>query len=112
MTSRAEIEGLFAALRRGKDLDPDGTLSWGYYFVDPDPARLQAAADVLTGAGYEFVEIFQDREDEESGRWRLQVVKAERHTADSLEGRNAQLAGFAARHGLAGFDGNDVGPAG
>jgi hypothetical protein len=115
----AQIEQMFESVRESTDWNIDGPCLWGYFFVDDDESRLRAAADELATMGYRVVEIFEvegdeDDEDEdgdEDDGFMLHVEKVETHSPLSLFRRNEELYAFAEKHGLAEYDGMDVGPA-
>lgn len=104
--SRAQLEEMFSNMRRSTTWNVDAPLLWGYFFTDPDRAKIDEAAKTLVGQGYRLVEIHRDK-----GVWWLHVERVERHTVDSLDARNAEFYAFAQREGLSTYDGMDVGPA-
>ena len=110
------IEAMFESLRATSDWNIDGPCLWGYFFVDPDADKLEAATLELQSLGYRVVELFELEADDEdrpdaAGSHCLHVEKVEAHTPQSLLRRNEQLRAFADAHGLADYDGMDVGPA-
>lgn len=115
MITRDQVEELFDAVRKGATWSPDEICLWGYFFTDPDRAKLARAGRVLAGLGYHVVEILDpddddDDDEEERGRFFLHVEREEHHTVDTLDRRNAELYLLAEELGLEGYDGMDVGP--
>ena len=115
MIDRERIEELFARsrqlLQEGRATwNIDDVCRWSFFFVDADRERLVSAGKVLERAGYEFVGLLEPDEDgDDPETIYLRVDRVERHTVDSLVARNAELDSFAASHGLANYDGMDVG---
>jgi hypothetical protein len=101
------LEQMFDDLRAETDWDVDGELMWGYYFTDPDPRKLEQAAQRLTAMGYDMVLISVA---DDGSTQVLQVERSEKHTPKTLEARNNQLERFASEFGLESYDGMDVGP--
>lgn len=68
------------------------------------------AGEDLARDGYELVGLLEPGEDDDDQETiYLRVDRVERHTVDSLLGRNSELYAFAESHGLADYDGMDVG---
>ena len=108
------IEDLFANTRKLRQegrakWDIDGVCRWSFFFVDADRERLVRAGEALERAGYELVGLLEPDENDDQETIYLRVDCVERHTVDSLMSRNAELYSFAASHGLADYDGMDVG---
>ncbi len=104
---------MFADMKAKTKWNIGGNLLWGYFFTGKDKAALQAAANILIGQGYKFVDIHPlDQANQPAGSlWMLHVERVEHHTPESLFLRNSELYDFASNHGLASYDGMDVGPA-
>jgi hypothetical protein len=85
----------------------DGELLWGYFFTDPNPKKLESAAERLRSLGYRFGSIYPT---DDGGTHFLHVEKIERHTPQSLHARNLELYALADEFGLESYDGMDVGP--
>ena len=103
---------MFAEMKAHAPWDLSGNLLWGYYFTGASKAALESAARALVGEGYTLVEI-RPLEPTAAARgvvWQLHVERVEHHTPDSLVARNDALYAFANVHGLASYDGMDVGP--
>ena len=85
----------------------DGPLLWGYFFIDPDRAKLDAAAAALKDKGYRVVGIAKV-----DGRdlFRLHVERVEVQTPDSLYARDIELEALARKLHIGSYDGMDVGP--
>ena len=113
MITRAEIEKMFEGMARETDWDLSAPMLWGYFFTDAAPQRLRQVAPLLEAQGYRVADLYlMDKESaDEADEWWLHVEKVEVHTPDSLHARNQALYAFAGEHGLASYDGMDVGPA-
>lgn len=103
----AMVEDLFAKMRADGSMDVDGELLWGYFFTDPDKAKLRPAAQELERLGYRFVSLYVTAD---KGTHFLHVERIERHTPQSLHEANQAFQALAERHGLQAYDGMDVGP--
>ena len=103
----AQIEQMFTSMRAQTRWNVDGPLLWGYFFLDPSEKKLERAAAELTSDGYRFVSI---QKVERRDLYRLHVERVEAHTPASLYARNDQLHALAGNHGIASYDGMDVGP--
>ena len=103
-----KLQAMFANMRAQPPWNVDGPLLWGYFFLDPDRARLDAAAAELSGKGYRVVEIAKV-----DGRdlLRLHVERVEVQTPESLYARDIELEALARRLHIRSYDGMDVGPA-
>jgi Regulator of ribonuclease activity B len=106
--SRDQIGAMFADMDSNAPWDISEPLLWGYFFVDPDRARLDGVAPLLAEAGFTLVSL---RQRAQAGQWWLHIEKVELHTVDSLHERNQQWYAFVAEHGIERYDGMDVGPA-
>ncbi len=104
----SKLEQMFDGMRATPNWNVDGPLLWGYFFTDPDAARLRKAADRLSSEGYSFVGIHRTADGQS---YFLHVERVEAHTAQSLYARNEALEQFAAEVGVECYDGMDVGPA-
>jgi hypothetical protein len=102
-----QLEEMFAGLREQTDWDVDGELRWGYFFFDPDPVKLERLGETLVADGYDLVRLEQT-DDETS--FVLHVERIEAHTPQSLDARNREFERLAEQHGVADYDGMDVGP--
>lgn len=103
------LEDLFAKMRADGSMDVDGELLWGYFFTDPDKAKLRPAADELGELGYRFVSLYVTAD---KGTYFLHVERVEKHTPQTLHAANHAFQALAERHGLQAYDGMDVGPVG
>jgi hypothetical protein len=102
-----QMEAMFHNMRTKTPLNVDGELLWGYFFMDPQEAKLRPVADELAKSGYRVVEFHLSRD----GRTHvLEVQKIERHTAQTLHARNEEFYRLAEKHGIQSYDGMDVGP--
>lgn len=110
MIERALIEDMFAANRARGRWDMDGPLLWGYFFTSDTPEPLEAAAPALAAQGYRLVELYSTEDEDVPELFWLHVERAETHSIDTLDKRNRQFDAFAAKWGLANYDGMDVGP--
>jgi hypothetical protein len=107
MITLAQLEDMFQNMRAKTKWNVDGDLLWGYFFTDPQPEKLRPVADELTKGGYRFVNLYLAR----SGKTHvLHVEKVETHTPQSLHERNLEFYRLADKHGIASYDGMDVGP--
>ncbi len=104
----AQLQAMFSNMRAKAPWNVDGPLLWGYFFFDPSSTKLNQAASELQAAGYKLVSI---KEVPGQGSFRLHVEKVEVHSPESLHTRNGELYLLAEKHGLASYDGMDVGPA-
>ncbi len=104
----AKLQSMFATLRAQGRVNVDGPLLWGYFFLDPDRAKLVALAEELHGKGYRVVGIGKM-----NGRdlYRLHVDRVELLTAESLYARDIELETLVRKHHVLSYDGMDVGPA-
>jgi len=103
---------LFADMKKNAPWDMNQPLLWGYFFADPDKAKLEAARQPLQARGYQIVGIYDSQPDgEQPALWWLHIEKVEKHTVDTLHARNQEFYQFAEEHQLEAYDGMDVGPA-
>jgi hypothetical protein len=102
------IEKIFANIRNESGWNTAGDLLWGYFFVDPEPAKLEPLAAYLVNLGYHLVSIYET--DDRSTHF-LHVERVETHTPDSLFKRNAEFNALATKFGVEDYDGMDVEPA-
>ena len=102
-----KIQLMFDNMRAQTRWNVDGPLLWGYFFIDPDHAKLETAAAELSGQGYHVVDIAPV-----DGRdvFRLHVERVERHTPQTLYARDIELEALARRLHIGIYDGMDVGP--
>jgi len=109
---RIQIEEMFANIKTHTSWDINGNLRWGYYFTADDRTSFEQAANLLTHLGYKVVEIrpLETESGSMTQVWQLHVERVEHHTAESLSARDDELYRFAESHGLASYDGMDVGP--
>jgi hypothetical protein len=103
----AQLEDMFQRMRANTKWNVDGDLLWGYFFTDPRPEKLRPVADELTTLGYRYVDLSA----RSSNIHVLHVEKVETHTPQSLYERNMEFYRLAEKHGIASYDGMDVGPA-
>ena len=103
-----KLQAMFANIRAQTHWNVDGPLLWGYFFLDPDRARLDAAATELSAKGYRIVDIAKV-----DGRelFRLHVERVEVQTPESLYARDIELEALARKLHIRNYDGMDVGPA-
>jgi hypothetical protein len=102
-----KLENVFRGMRAQTPWNVDGPLLWGYFFTDPDDTKLSIAAAELSSSGYRVVKLYRT---DDGSTFFLHVERVEHHTPASLDARNQQLYDLAERHGLASYDGMDVGP--
>jgi hypothetical protein len=102
---RREIDAKVFAEMAKNPWDLKGDLLWGYYFTSSDKASLERSAWFLERVGYRIVGTHKDQKH----IWWLHIEKTERHTLDSMAGRNVRLAWFAKACGFTTYDGWDVG---
>jgi hypothetical protein len=104
---------MFANMRANTPWNLNGDLRWGYYFTAFEKPSLEWSATVLSAQGYSVVDISRVEPPRGSKQeiWRLHVERVEHHTPESLSVRNEEFYAFAEKHGLASYDGMDVGPA-
>ena len=105
----AKLQAAFATMRAQGRINVDGPLLWGYFFLDPDRAKLESAAAELQSKGYRVVGIA--RAPGPRPLFRLQVERVEVHTPESLYARDIELEGLVRRLHLASYDGMTVGAA-
>jgi hypothetical protein len=103
-----QLQAMFADMRAKAPWNVDGPLLWGYYFLDSKPSKLHQAASELLPTGYNLVAI---QEIPGKGVFRLHIEKVEIHTPETLHKRNGEFYALAEKHGIASYDGMDVGPA-
>jgi hypothetical protein len=104
----AKLQAMFATMRAQGRVNVDGPLRWGYFFLDPDRAKLDAIAADLRAKGYRVVGIARI-----NGRnlYRLHVERVELLTAESLYARDIELETLVRKFHVLSYDGMDVGPA-
>jgi hypothetical protein len=103
-----QLEDMFQKMRANTKWNVDGDLLWGYFFTDPQPAKLRPVADELTKLGYRYVDLYPTRD---GATHVLHIEKVETHTPQTLHERNMEFYRLADRHGIRSYDGMDVGPA-
>jgi hypothetical protein len=110
---RQNLERMFDQMQRQSHWDISKPLLWGYFFVNPTREPLDRAAPLLSAMGYQVVKIYLADKKSASApdQWWLHIERVEVHTVDSLDARNHEFNDFAASHGIAVYDGMDVGPA-
>jgi hypothetical protein len=108
------IEQIFAeATEDGLNLAEPHLFS--FYFADEEIPKLEKLGDRLEADGYDFIGVFELEEEESgkiTGEYLLHVDKIETHTSRSLAERNVELAKLAEEHGVAAYDGWEVGELG
>ena len=107
-----QLEGMFSNISENIEWNMSGPMLWGYFFTNQEPAKLEKVGQILVSRGYNFVDIYLSDKDSESDPdvfW-LHMERVEVHTPKSLDERNNELYIFAHEHGLASYDGMDVGP--
>lgn len=104
----AKLQAMFATMRAQGRVNVDGPLLWGYFFLDPDHAKLGALAAELRAKGYRVVGVARM-----NGRalYRLHVERVESLTAESLYARDIEFETLVRRFHILSYDGMDVGPA-
>lgn len=113
MIALTDLQEMFDNIRANAGWDTSQPLLWGYFFFDPSGEKLSDAAGLLEEQGYRAVGIFESETRTEDGPMLvLHVEREETHTPESLYALNARLGAFAAEHGIASYDGMDVGPLG
>jgi hypothetical protein len=97
--------------REGKaKWDIDDVCRWSFFFLDSSRDKLIQAAVELEKLDYEIIGFLEPSpEDDDQETIFLRVDRVERHTVSSLLRRNDELYSFAARLGLAAYDGMDCG---
>jgi len=85
-----------------------GPMTWGYFFVSEDRARLDRVRLLLSQSGYRFVTYLESDPGEARGDF-LHVERDESHSIESLHRRNRELTRIAEEAGVT-YDGMDVGP--
>lgn len=104
------MQEVFDNIACNSDWDMAQPKLWGYYFYDPSAEKLGDASYGLEDLGFRTVNVFiPELEEGEPEFYVLHVERAEVHTPESLHALNGELAAFAERHQLAGYDGMDVG---
>lgn len=111
--ARDQLEQMFSSISHDTKWDMSHDMLWGYFFTNPSRQRLEVASEDLSRLGYRVVSIYlSDKKSlTEPDLWWLHVERVETHSVASLFQRNAELSSFARKHGLATYDGMDVGPA-
>jgi hypothetical protein len=99
-----KIESMFQRMRTDSKWNVDAPLTWGYFFFDPDQEKLGRFAEAQRATGYRTVELFKG-----GPMYTLHLEKVERHTAQSLFARNAELGALATASCVKVYDGFDVG---
>ena len=102
-----QLQAMFANMRSQTHWNVDGPLLWGFYFLDPERAKLEAAASELSAKGYRVVDIAKvDRQ----ALFRLHVERIEVQTPESLYARDIELEGLARKLHIRNYDGMDAAP--
>jgi hypothetical protein len=111
--SREQLENMFANIAKNTKWDMSREMLWGYFFTHQTRQPLQSVTGELSQLGYRVVKIYlsDKKQPTDPDLWWLHVERVEIHSAASLHKRNIELTDFANRHGLASYDGMDVGPA-
>ncbi len=102
-----QLQTMFANMKAKTKWNLDGPLLWGYFFMDPDTKKLEAAGDELTHNGYSLVDIHPAKG---KPTYVLHVERIEHHTPESLNQRHQELYALAEKYQLGSYDGMDVGP--
>jgi hypothetical protein len=102
----AELQEWFAELRSHADVAVP--LPWEYSFSDADSHRLEALSLALVEQGYRILALQRSAPGASA---RLSVAKLELHSPMTLQRRNRELLALARRHGVAVYDGVDLGAA-
>ena len=103
-----QLETMFSNMRAKTKWNLDAPLLWGFFFLDPNRAKLSKLANQLESEGYMLAGIEPILG---SIMNRLHMEKIETHSPASLHARNTGLYELAAKYGVASYDGMDVGPA-
>lgn len=114
MITREVLEGFFEDTRarweRGATrFNIDEVCRWSFFFVDPDPAKLEPVADYLQAKGYEIKGFLEPDEKDDEPVWFLRADRVEQHTVESLHVRTLELYATAAEFNVEDYDGMDVG---
>ena len=118
-SSPHQLEQTFQRIRDEAGWDLSKPMLWGFFFTDHLPARLEAAANVLTSQGYHFVAIYEpdidaavidsEAETAKAPLYFLHIERVELNTPASLHARNGELNALATEFDLSSYDGWDVG---
>lgn len=111
--SREQLSNMFGNIAKNTKWDMSRQMLWGYFFTHPTRQPLESVTGELSQLGYRVVKIYlsDKKQQTDPDLWWLHVERVEIHSAASLYKRNLELTEFAKRHGLAAYDGMDVGPA-
>lgn len=111
MITKETIQEFFRDVNSGNEFNTSDILLWGYFFLDPDKAKLEKAGNKLAKKGYKFVEIFDAEKEDESDpqEYYLHVERIEKHDEETLYKRNKELYIFAEENDIMSYDGFDVG---
>jgi hypothetical protein len=111
--SREKLQEMFDRMARSAPWDLTKPVLWGYFFKNPTRAPLDDAVPLLASEGYRIVGVYPSKRNSASDHevWWLHVERVELQTVDSLDARNHELNDFAREHGIAQYDGMDVGRA-
>ena len=101
------LEDMFLNIREKSSWNMSGPMLWGYFFFDPDEAKLKQLADRLSAGGYRVVDVELT---DDGDAYRLHAERVEVHSPQSLFERNAVLAELADECDVELYDGMDVGP--
>ncbi len=111
MIAREQLDEMFEAAR-DYPWDINAECIWGYFFTDTNNEKLLAAGRALETHGFRVVGLLEPSpEDDDQETLFLHVERVEAHSPESLYRLNEILYAFAEQHGLASYDGMDVGPA-
>lgn len=106
-----KLQRMFDQMQQKSHWDLSQPLLWGYFFNNPTREPLDRAAPLLAAMGYRVVGIYlaEKKSPSTPDLWWLHIERAEIHSVDSLDARNHEFNNFAAAHGIAVYDGMDVG---
>lgn len=111
MITFEQLQEMFQGIASQGQWDMTKPMLWGYYFTDESPEKLEGVSPLLEKMGYKRVDLFEANLDPgQSPYFFLHVEKVEVHTPESLHKANQGFYAFARDHGLASYDGMDVGP--
>lgn len=112
MFERQQIQKLFDELQKDQ-IDAESDMLWSFFFLDDDLERLNQAASQLETEGFDFGDLIELEETDQSPpptRYMLRVDQIQSHSVDSLYTLNQRLDDFAKSSGLVAYDGMDVEP--
>jgi hypothetical protein len=115
MITKETLQDFFDHTRNLRDegkapFDIDDICRWSYFFVDTDRDKLTQIGLLLEDNGYEIIGFLEpSSEDKDQETIYLRADRIEKHTVESLHGRNQELYEIAERFDVNDYDGMDVG---